>query len=242
MVNQQKRYEFIEVYRQGAENWQSKGNLVRETQCLSSLLMNYLAIAVEKYDDNDEAKAWLITQEALPTLERYAQAMQLLVAKVDSGEVPASTIAGNYPHLVFTHLAWALGEFALGERFSGIASRSDVLELSTPFWQEFSRAVDTLVSGHQYTVGNLAIKGQEKYWRTYLQLIEVATNGQELSTAIAEIDDAFARRNLDKTIKGDAHEIEGSGGHPVQWDFRRDGLLNYIQGKHEDSKICQRLC
>jgi len=231
MVNQQKRQEFIEVYRQGAANWQSKGNLVREAKSLSSLLMNYLAMAVVECSSLDEVKAWCSKHEVSPVLERYAEVMQLLVGKVDSGEVPSSTISGNYPNLVFTHLAWALGEFDLGEMLGGIASRQDVLGLSTPFWQEYSKAIDALIAGRTYIAGELNVEGQEVYWNTYLHLIERATNNQDVSTAIADVDDAFLRRNSDKTIKDDAHEIEGSGGHSVRWDFRRDGLLNYMQGK-----------
>lgn len=231
MVNQQKRQEFIEVYRQGAENWRSKGNLIRETKSLSSLLMNYLAMAVVECGNSDEAKAWWSKHEAFPVLERYAEAMHSLVGKVDAGEVPGSTIAGNYPHLVFTHLAWALGKFPLGEMLAGIASRSDVLELSTPFWQEYAQAIDALVTGHPYTAGDLAVEGQEEYWKSYLHIIEHATNNRDIATAIADSDEAFTRRNSDTTIKDDAHEIEGSGGHPVRWDFRRDGLLSFIQTK-----------
>lgn len=231
MADQQKRHEFIAIYRQGAKNWKSKGNLIRETKSLSSLLVNLLAIAAEEYSSVDEAKAWLIEQDISSALSRYGEAIQMLVAKVDAGEVPASTITGNYQHLVFTHLTWALGEFDLGEQFANIASRSDVLELSTPFWQRYAQAVEALIEGRPYTLGDLTAESQEEYWRTYLQLIERATNSQDISHAVAEVNDAFARRNSDKTIKDDAHEIEGSGGHPVSWDFRRDGLLNYIQSK-----------
>ncbi len=229
MVTKQKRHEFIEVYRQGVEDWRSKGNLIREMKSLSSLLMNYLAITVVECRNSAEAISWCSKHGLSYTLERYTEVMQLLACKADSGEVPVSTIAGNYPLLVFTHVAWAIDSNDLGENLASLASRKDVSELSTPFWQEYSKGVDSLIRGHQYTVGELELVGQELYWVTYLHLIESASKKQDISSSVAAVDDAFLRRNSDKKIKDDAHEIEGAGAHPTTWDFRRDGLLKYIQ-------------
>lgn len=228
MIDQKKRQEYIEIYRQGAENWRNKGNLIRETKSLSSLWMNYLAVTVLECNNSQAAKEWWSKHNAYPILERYAEAMCLLVVKVDSGEVPISTIAGNYPHLVFTHLAWALEEFNLGMTLANIASRPDVLELSTPFWQEYAHAINALIAGRPYSSIDMEVEGQEAYWEHYLHIIESATNQQDISIVIADANKAFIHRNSDTTIKDDAHEIEGSGEHPVLWDFRRDGLLSYI--------------
>lgn len=157
--------------------------------------------------------------------------LEQLIASVDAKKLPASILGGNYSNLVFAHLTWALGEFEIGEKFAAIAARPDVLELSTPFWRAYSRAVDSLIECRPHSVGDLAAEGQEQYWLAYLRLIESATNNQDMTAAIAEIDNSFAQRNMDMSIEVDAHEIEGSGGHPVRWDFRRDGLLNYIHSK-----------
>ena len=54
------------------------------------------------------------------------------------------------------------------------------------------------------------------------------TDRKSVDAAIAEIGKSFFSRNRDKTVKDDAYGIEGSGGQPVQWDFRSHGLINYI--------------
>ncbi len=212
-------------------NWREKGVLSREANSLSSLLLNYLAIAVDECSNIEEARAWFASQDYASVLARYQDVLASLTARIDAGEVPSSTIAGNYRHLVFTHLTWALSDFGAGKHCARIAARSDVLELSTPFWCEYAMAIQKLIDGEPYKIGDIDVQGQEGYWLSYLRLIERATNNQETASAVAAINDAFARRNLDITIKDDAHEIEGSGGHPVRWDFRRDGLLSYIGSK-----------
>jgi len=231
VVIQEQRREYISSSLETAGNWRTKGDVGWEERCLSSALINYVAIAVLDCSNLEEAQSWFAAEDFSQTLLRRQDLLDQLIADVNAGRIPASVLGGNYPYLVFAHVTWALGEFGIGEQFATIAARPDVLELSTPFWQEYSRAIGALIEGRPYTLGELATKGEEKYWRTYLKLIDRATNHQDISTAIAEIDDAFARRNSDKTIKDDAYEIEGSGGHPVRWDFRRDGLLNYIQSK-----------
>lgn len=231
MVDQQKRQEFIDVYRQGADQWRAKGNLVRESRSLTSLLMNYLALAAVQCRHEEDARLWFAEREVLPVLKRHIDVLHLLVDQVDAGETNATAIAGNYPHLVFVHLAWALGEYELGERLTAIACRPDVLKLSTPFWCEYAAAIDALVGGRVYVAGEHVRKGKAGNWNAYLQLIQYATNSSDLTIAIADVDAAFVRRNGDKKSKDDAYEIEGSGKHPVQWDFRRDGLLRYIYSR-----------
>lgn len=231
VATQEQRREYISSNLQTADSWREKGNAGWEERCLSSVLMNYVAIAVQECGSLEEARDWFSAGDYPQVFARRQNVLEQLIADVDAKKLPASILGGNYPHLVFTHLTWALGEFEMGERFAAIAARSDVLELSTPFWQEYSRAVGALIDGSLYGVGDLTTEGQEQYWLAYLRLIESATNNQNTTAAVAEIDNAFAHRNADMSIDDDAHEIEGSGGHPVRWDFRRDGLLNYIQSK-----------
>jgi len=230
MATEEQRRECTSDSLQTAKNWRDKGNVAWEERSLSSVVMNFLAIAVETCGDISEANKWFAKESEFSTvLSRYAGVLSELVDQVDAARVPPSIIDGNYPHLAFAHLAWALGDFSLGELLTRIASRPDVMELSTPFWQEYAMAVMTLVSDRPYTQGRISAQGQEEYWLPYLHLIGQAANNDDTCPAIAEIDDAFAGRNSDKAIRDDAHEIDGSGLHPVRWGFRRDGSLNYIR-------------
>ncbi|PQO47228.1 hypothetical protein [Blastopirellula marina] len=231
MVDMAKRQEYVAIYQQGASAKRAQGDLLGEQRSLSSLWLNYLAMAVVECGDVDEAQSWWATNVPGTLLERFAEVTRECVAQVDAGVVPASTIAGNYPHLVLTHLAWALGNFSLGEQFAEIAVRPDVLPLSTPFWREYARAIAALIAGSPYAVATLKLKGLEKYWHAYLPLIDAATNAQDLEAPLFEIDESFRRRNADKRIKQDQYEIEGSGGRPARWDFRRDGLVRYLDAR-----------
>ncbi len=78
---------------------------------------------------------------------------------------------------------------------------------------------------------SLRLRGQEVYWASYLNLIEAANNRRNLDEAISQVNQAFAKRNVDKKIKDDNYETEGSGSHPVKWDYRRDSLLAYVRHK-----------
>lgn len=231
MVDRAKRQEYVAIYEQGATAKRAQGDLLGEQRSLSSLWLNYLAMAVVECGDVDEAQTWWATNAPATLLARYAEVTQECVAQVDAGVAPASTIAGNYPHLVLTHLAWALGDFPLGEQFAEIAVRPDVLPLCTPFWREYAHAIAALIAGRSYSAAAIKLKGLEKYWHAYLPLIDAATNAQDLAAPLFEIDEAFRRRNADKRIQQDQYEIEGSGGHPARWDFRRDGLVRYLDGR-----------
>jgi hypothetical protein len=213
---------------QAAENWKRKGQSLWVGRCLSSALLNYLSVAVGDYSDADLAIKWLL-QERIPTLlDNRLDETARLVAEVDAGKLPSSTISGNYEELVFAHLAWLFEAWDLGERHVQIAVRHDVRELSTPFWSEYSIAAESLVVRREYRVGELELRGQQKYWMPYLYLIEVACKGAPLDDALAGIDRSFAIRNTDNDFKDDHYEIEGSGRHPVKWDFRRWSLVNYV--------------
>lgn len=232
MVDQLKRQEFISIYIQGANNWRDKGVLAREVNSLSSALLNYLAIAVLDYKDSETAQNWFLSDDNyLSILNRYCESLASLVTKVDNGEVASSVIAGNYPYLVFAHLAWSINQIEAGEFFAEVAYHNEVMKTSTPFWQEYSRGINHLIEEQAYIISDLRPKGQEQYWLSYLRLIECATNRQDIESVTFKANNAFTKRNKDKTITDDVYEIEGSGLRPVYWDFRLDGLLNYIKKK-----------
>jgi hypothetical protein len=213
---------------QTADDWHKKGQPAWVSKCLSSALMGYLQIAVNEQADPASGVAWLNAQGFSAILHRHCDTLQVLGDEVTAGRLPSSVIAGSYHPLVFAHAAWCIGAFSAGGSFAVFAERNDVVELSTPFWREYARGVGALLRRDGYHASNLRLRGQEKYWMAYLRLIESACNDEPMETAENEIEKSFTMRNGDKSIKDDAYQIEGSGGHPVKWDSRRYGLLTLI--------------
>lgn len=211
-----------------ADQWERKGEPGWVDKCLSAALMNYLSIAVEQHSDLKNARAWLVQQEVVALLQRHRTNVEILASEVDAGRLPSSVIAGTFHLLTLGHLAWSLEALTLGEWFIALSQRRDVLELSTKFWREYARGIGCLVRREAYKAADLKLRGQEKYWMAYLRLVETATQRSTLSNALADIDKAFAARNGDKRIKDDNYETEGSGLHPIRWDYRRDSLMEYI--------------
>ncbi len=230
------KLEIIRSSLERARTWEEKGNdswrnIAWSHKCIASSLMNLLSIAVEDFSEQSDAATWLLGNGTLSLLRQAYKQLERLIAEVDAGRIPPSTYGGNYPHLVFAHLSWAIQEFSLGESFVAIAERKDSAEISTPFWCEYARAVGSLVHNRPYRVSKMELKGQQEYWITYLQLIEAISNGEPREQALQRIEQAFIRRNSDNRIKDDSYEIEGSAAHPIKWDFRRGSLLAYIGKK-----------
>ncbi len=230
------KMQVIQMSLKNAHDWEQKGEPVWVDSCLSMALMNLLSIAVEEYADHSSAAKWLLSNNVHSILRRSHENVTRIIDAVKAGRLPCSTIGGNYPYLVYAHLSWALQDYPIGESFVTIAERKDIAEISTPFWCEYARGMGSLIRGQPYEFRKLKLRGQEQYWVSYLHLIETATNGRNVDELINAVNQAFVRRNLDKKIKDDNYETEGSGGHPVKWDYRRDSLLAYIAYKRNPEK------
>jgi hypothetical protein len=68
------------------------------------------------------------------------------------------------------------------------------------------------------------LKGYEKCWAPYLDLIAALTSGQDTGPALAACAASFTRRNRDKRLT-DWRQHDGDGRLPVRWDFRVPSLL-----------------
>ncbi len=213
---------------QTADDWHRRRQPAWVSKCLSSALMGYLQLAVSQHVDAVSGVAWLNDQSFLVVMQRHYETLQVLGDQVTAGRLPGSVIAGSYHLLVFAHAAWCINAFSIGELFVAFAERKDVGELSTPFWREYARGVGTMLRREGYRASKLRLRGQEKYWMAYLRFIESASNDEPMETAIDELKKSFAMRNCDNSIKDDSYQIEGSGGHPVKWDFRQHGLLTLV--------------
>jgi hypothetical protein len=216
---------------QAADTWEEKGEATWIGRCLSTALMGYISIAVEDFEDGDLAAEWLVREGVPSLLSRHLNATTRLAAEVDAKKLPSSTLGGNYYYLVFSHLSWLLMAWEQGESYVIVATRPDVFETSTQFWREYAKGMNLLVHRQQYRMTELHLRGQENYWVAYLRLFQAASSDNGLDDALADVDKSFAMRNNDKSITDDSYEIEGSGEHPVKLNFRRLGLVNYIQAR-----------
>jgi hypothetical protein len=222
------RFDSIVVALKTADDWELKGQSGWVAKCLSGALMTYLSLAVIERNDSEKGIAWLREQRVLDVLRRYRGVLDTLIVEVESKRLPNSVIAGNYHPLVYAHLAWCLDEFKLGESFITFSGRSDVGELSTKFWREYTKGIGALTRAEPYFPAEMRLRGQEHYWMGYLRLIEAACAHQPLDVTIADVSTLFNKRNTDKNIRDDSYQIEGSPSQPVQWDFRCYSLLKFI--------------
>jgi hypothetical protein len=212
-----------------ADDWEKKGEFTWVQVCMDGALMGYLQHAVRK-PGRAEALAWLSEHGFEALLNRSSRNLKRLCDEVDAGRQPSSVIGGNYRLLVRGDLGWLLGEYELGSWYLAVARRPDVLEISSPFWREYSRAVEALAQGVPYTPENLKLRRRhENCWSHYLSLIAAASRQEPLGAALRAVDDSFLDRNEHGNIEDDSYGIEGCAGDPVCWDFRRDALLECIR-------------
>jgi len=165
----------------------------------------------------------------VPLLQKVSGLQQALLAEVEGGRVPADEFSGNYICLAFSHLCCVLEDFALAKDFAYRAFHPEILNTSTNFWYDYARGYKCLWEHRPYQKGTFpSLRHTEQYWIPYMNLMEAASTGAKLDEAISAIDRSFRKRNQDKRVE-DSYLLEGSANIPVQWDFRRDGLLKLIQ-------------
>ena len=163
------KLQFIQTSIKNAANWEQKGDSGWVCNCLSSALMDYLSIAVDEYANFEAGRKWLFEQNVDGVLSRYLVALTSVLSGVENGETPESVLGGNYHHLVFAHLAWAVDQFDAADKLIQIADRAGVREISTPFWCEYSTAMNQLVKSSPYSKSEpTQRKDLENYWTFYL--------------------------------------------------------------------------
>lgn len=212
-----------------AANWEAKNQPAWVARCLSSALMNYLSFAVCEVGKADEACVWLRQNEVDKLLDKYANCVQQVMSDVERGKLPASVLGGAYNHLVFSHLSWLLDTPETGRFLMSVGGQAEILKISTPFWAGYAKCYQALVSGKKLAVTLGELKGQERYWASYISLMNASMSGIAIEGAIQLVDDSFAERNRDSSIADDSYEIEGSAQRPTQWDFRKESLLVVIR-------------
>ena len=214
-----------------ATDWRNKGHPRWELTCLSSSLMNFLGVAVERYPNAASGAAYLAAQNVGAILNRAAELDQQLHLSLQRDGQPTAGAVNNDVTLV--HIAWLVEQWPAADALLEICLDPLVRKyfpLPT-FWVEYSRAIECLRDKRQYEPAFSKARGYEQYWVPYLSLISDLTNSRDSSTSRQEIKVAFQKRNLDKRLT-DWRMIDGDGKHPVQWDFREFSILRFAEASH----------
>jgi hypothetical protein len=206
-----------------AHDWKAKGNVRSELSCLGSALHTLLTVAVAEHDTVESGVAYLHARHGEELLERYYALNAGLLQSFAQGSREASV--DN--EVTFTHICWLLGQHTLGDALLMIVCNSEIAKLwpHTKFWTEYHRAMACLVSRTPYVPQRPPkLKGYEKCWAPYLDLVAALTSGGHPAAELAACRTSFTRRNRDKRLT-DYRQHDGDGRMPVRWDFRVTSIL-----------------
>jgi hypothetical protein len=208
-----------------ASDWKAKGNARMELSCVGSVLRGLLEIAVTYHDAVEAGVAYLRGRHAEELLARYHELNSGLLNDFLADPRRARAAIDN--DVTFTHIGWLLNRHALGDAILQIVCNAEVATFAplTRFWTEYGRAMACLVARQLYVPQPPAkLKGYEKHWATYLDLVAALTAGGDTRTAAAACALSFARRNRDKRLSN-AALFDGTGHLPVRWDVRAWSIL-----------------
>jgi hypothetical protein len=200
-----------------ASDWKAKGDVGQELGCLRTGLEYLLGIAVAHHDSAAAGASYLREKHAGELLERVRALNASLLQ-----ETPAVA----HVSVTFAHMAWLLGQHALGDAILQIICNAEVAKYSPPtkFWADYHRAMACLVARAPY-VPQLPpkLKGYQKHWEPYLRVVAALTAGRDTAPALGACVVSFTRRNRDRRLS--AAIYDGDGHFPVRWDFRLPSIL-----------------
>jgi hypothetical protein len=186
--------------------------------------MDLLSVAVMSHEESEGRE--LLRAKIAEILPRMATVFEDMLALVNSGDEPARYLAGRYSYIVVAHIAHLLGDMESAHRIAATGAQAPVR--GTPFWDLYARAYDSLVRQERVEYKAPAVRGEEKYWIPYVELMRAASEGLDLRSFQQAVRDAFESRNANKRLAVDAHQIEGTGKQPARWDFRAAALAELI--------------
>jgi hypothetical protein len=205
-----------------AEDWKTKGNVRWELSCLTSALDGYLSIAVVHRAAAADGIAYLREKGCPDLLARAAALNDRLLAAFEAGARTAAVDNVVTP----AQLAWLLDRRDLGDHILEIVCSPQVARHwpHTTFWAEYHRAMTCLIAKTPYTPQPPKLRGYEKCWAPYLDLVAALTQGLDAAPALAACSASFERRNRDKRLT-DWKQQDGDGLVPVRWDYRLASIL-----------------
>jgi len=209
-----------------AKKWRRKGDVASEMNCVSGAVMDFLRVSLSRYANASDGIEYLRSQDVGSLLQRVATLNNDLYRSLtDSDGVPAAAVDNDINPV---HVAWLVDEWGSANSFLTICTDDFVSKIYpvTGFWAEYYRAVKCLALRRPYDPVIPKVRGYQRYWIAYLNLIADLTQSRDPSATRTEIGELFAKRNRDKRLT-DWKMIDGDGRHPVQWDFRETSILRY---------------
>lgn len=207
-----------------AREWESKKNYNWSARNYDSALFSLLKDSVNNYNDQISGTHFLLENESSEILERVLNSYVCLVEEIRAEKWPPAVIGGNFHFCVFSHMSWLLRQFEEAQQFVQYAT--DPRFESTRFLSEYARALAALTRKTSYQPPSFELKGLERYWWHYLVLISDLTNNRDPADSVNSVKSSFKSKNQDQRL-ADNYDIEGTGKHPVKWDFRLASILEY---------------
>lgn len=222
--NIQHHREQIVMSLDAASNWRSKNDSGAELSCLYSALKDSLCVAVSDYDNPQTGIEYLKT-EIKPII--FARTFELIREFHINGSISPQTLhAPGLSSLALTvHAAWILDLFAEAKELASVCEDKNQICFyqSDALWRDYARGLAAVAHSRQFEPQNKKYTGYDRHWATYLQLMANICVGNDVSAAIATIDQSFSQRNRDKRLINDG--LDGDGTFPVRWDFRKHSLM-----------------
>jgi hypothetical protein len=208
-----------------ASNWKAQGDVGRELHCVRSVLHGLLAIAATHHDTVAAGRAYLRGKHAEQLLARHHELNTTLLNTFRLNPKGARAAVDN--QVTFAHMAWLLDKHALGDAIFEIVCDPQVASYwpHTKFWREYHRAIACMLARERYQpTPPPRMRGYEKHWATYLELVAALTAGDDTVPALEACTASFTRRNRDKRLN--SLPFDGDGRAPVRWDVRLPSILS----------------
>jgi hypothetical protein len=207
-----------------ASDWRLKKNRGRELFCLGDALQNSLCVAVLQYDTPQSGIEYLKTEFKSIIFDHTLELIRELHIKASDPQDDIGAL-GVFKLALTVHAAWLLDLFAEAEELTSIYTdeRQKRFYQSGTLWGDYVHGLAAVAHGKQFTQRQKKYKGYERHWAVYLQLMADICAGNNLSSAITEVDQSFSQRNRDKRLTNEG--LDGDGTFPVKWDFRKHSLL-----------------
>lgn len=207
-----------------ASNWQSRNDPGAELSCLYNALKDSLCVAVSDYDTPQAGIEYLETEIKSKVLDR---AFELIREFHINRSIPPQTLhaPGLFSLVLTVHAAWLLELFAEAKELSSVCEDKSQIRFyqSDSLWRDYARGLAAVAHAKQFTPQNKKYVGYDRHWATYLQLMTDICAGNDVSAAIATVEQSFSQRNRDKRLINDG--LDGDGTFPVKWDFRKHSLI-----------------
>lgn len=211
-----------------ASNWRTQNNPGWELFCLLNAVKHSICVAVSQFDSPDSAADYLATEFNPAVFDRTCELIREL--HINGSGLPVNTPpSGLFKLVLAVHAAWLLDRYADAKELAAVCANEDQTRFyqSDPLWRDYARGIAAVANGSTFAPTQEDYDGYDRHWAIYLELMAAIASGNDLSSAVAMVDESFTQRNGDKRLIGDG--LDGDGTFPVKWDFRKHSLLRAVE-------------